>query len=178
MSKAGPQLDFPLWTFSLEVYAQQGVQQECLALQDEFGVDVNLLLFFSYAGAVEGIRLGEREIAEASQFVSDWHGEVVRGLRAVRRSLKTVAAQTPLAEPASILRTYVQAAELEAERIEQTMLWVWLRSRHAEKGRGFNADALAANIGLFLEFNGVRAADPVPSLTRAARSAAQRNVGL
>ncbi len=178
MSKTRPQLESPLWTFSLEVYAQQGVQQECLALQDEFGVDVNLLLFFCYVGAIEGIRLGEREIAEASQAVSDWRGEVVRGLRDVRRSLKTIAAQTPIAEPAKALRINVKAAELEAERIEQAILWAWLRSRHAEARGLFEENSLAANTGLFLALNGVHAADPIPALISAARSAAQRSAGL
>lgn len=33
------------WQFSLSVYGQTGVESACLALQDKFGVNVNLALF-------------------------------------------------------------------------------------------------------------------------------------
>jgi uncharacterized protein (TIGR02444 family) len=33
------------WDFSLKVYAAAGVADECILLQDRFGIDVNLLLF-------------------------------------------------------------------------------------------------------------------------------------
>src|SRR6202000_1576818 len=45
------------WTFSLAVYADPAVQRECLALQDDHGVDVNLLLFCAFVGAVHGVAL-------------------------------------------------------------------------------------------------------------------------
>ena len=34
----------PFWRFSLRVYRAAGVQQACLALQEDCGADVNLLL--------------------------------------------------------------------------------------------------------------------------------------
>ena len=36
------------WGFSLRIYARQDVPQACLALQDEGGADVNLVLFLLY----------------------------------------------------------------------------------------------------------------------------------
>src|SRR3974377_2548240 len=44
-----------LWNFSLAAYANKAVQDECLALQDEFGLDVNLILSCSYLGPVLGV---------------------------------------------------------------------------------------------------------------------------
>ena len=35
----------PFWRFSLQFYRQPGVADACIALQEEAGVDVNLLLF-------------------------------------------------------------------------------------------------------------------------------------
>ncbi|KFC50074.1 hypothetical protein DK37_21675, partial [Halomonas sp. SUBG004] len=35
----------PLWDFALALYARPGVEQACLTLQDEAGVDVCELLF-------------------------------------------------------------------------------------------------------------------------------------
>jgi uncharacterized protein (TIGR02444 family) len=43
-----------LWSFSLAVYSDGSVQQECLNLQDQYGIDVNVLLFCAYAGVIHG----------------------------------------------------------------------------------------------------------------------------
>ncbi len=39
------------WDFSLAIYRQPGVPEECLALQERLGADVNLLLLCAYLGA-------------------------------------------------------------------------------------------------------------------------------
>src|SRR3974377_2490761 len=54
-----------LWNFSLAAYANKAVQDECLALQDEFGLDVNLILLCSYLGAVHGVTLTAEATAPA-----------------------------------------------------------------------------------------------------------------
>ena len=53
-------MDLPssrFWDFSLEIYAKPGVAQACLALQDECGADVNLLLFCCWAGPLDEIAM-------------------------------------------------------------------------------------------------------------------------
>lgn len=115
-----------LWTFSLTVYATPAVQKECLDLQDEYGVDVNLLLFCAFVGAVHGAVLSEQAMKAAAGVVDEWHNTVVRPLRQVRRTLKPLANETsPVSAPAAHLRTGVKALELDAERIEQTLLERW-----------------------------------------------------
>jgi len=42
----------PFWDFSLAVYRRPGVAAACLRLQDEAGVDVNLLLYFCWLATV------------------------------------------------------------------------------------------------------------------------------
>ena len=59
-------MDSPLWRFSLAVYADATVRQECLELQDEYGVDINLVLFCAFAGAVHGVVLSDRVMREAA----------------------------------------------------------------------------------------------------------------
>ncbi len=34
----------PFWDYSLGIYRKPGVADACIALQDEFGLDVNMLL--------------------------------------------------------------------------------------------------------------------------------------
>ena len=104
-------LDTPLWAFSLAVYGGDGVADECLALQERLGLDVNILLFAAYIGAVEGVRLEVSDIAAANAEVAHWQADIVRPLRHARRALKPMSAEG--------LRAQVKAAELEAEKIEQ-----------------------------------------------------------
>ena len=39
------------WAFSLKVYAEQAVADICLDLQDQFGADVNVVLFMLWSAA-------------------------------------------------------------------------------------------------------------------------------
>ena len=51
------------WTFSLNVYAEQEVADVCLNLQDQFDVDVNVLLFMLWS-ADQGRRISLQEIRD------------------------------------------------------------------------------------------------------------------
>jgi uncharacterized protein (TIGR02444 family) len=147
------------WTFSLAVYADAAVQQECLALQDDHGVDVNLLLFCAFVGAVHGVILSERATRDAADVVGIWQKDVVGALRLARRALKPFAGETESRDmPAADLRARVKNAELDAERIEQAMLEHWAAAHigahvgswpHAEP-----ADAVVQNIRTLLAVAG------------------------
>lgn len=152
-------LNTPLWAFSLAVYGRDGVADECLELQERLSLDVNLLLFAAYCGAVEGVRLEPQDIAAAGAVVADWHGEIVRALRRARRALKPASADAdnPLRGDSAVLRTRVKAAELEAEKIEQAMLWQWSQPRLADRPRTDRDQALAANLRGVLQFYGMAA---------------------
>jgi uncharacterized protein (TIGR02444 family) len=158
-------LDTPLWAFSLAVYGADGVGPECLDLQERFGVDVNLLLFAAYAGARKGVQLDASDIAAAAAAVSAWHGEIVRALRDARHGLKpsSLDASNPLKAAATILRTKVKAAELEAEKIEQAMLWLWSQRHLAGRTRSDAAVALAANLHALLVHFGASAELAAPT---------------
>ncbi len=144
--------DTPFWRFSLAVYAADGVADECLELQESLGLDVNLLLFAAFAGAVEGIRLDAQDIAAAAALVEDWHADIVRTLRAVRRTLKPMSLdeKDPLQGSAAALRAQVKAAELDAEKIEQTMLWQWSWRQLDARNRIARDAALTANLHALL----------------------------
>ena len=86
MPENTPELETPFWAFSLAVYAADGVAGECLGLQERLGLDVNLLLFAAYSGAVEGVRLEPQDVASAHDAVAEWHAEIVRPMRTARRA--------------------------------------------------------------------------------------------
>jgi uncharacterized protein (TIGR02444 family) len=144
-----------LWTFSLAVYADAAVQQECLALQDDHGVDVNLLLFCAFVGAVHGVILSERATRDAADVVGIWQKNVVRALRMARRALKPFAGEAGSHEaPAADLRARVKNAELDAERIEQAMLEHWAAPHIGSWPHAEPADAVTQNIRTLLAIAG------------------------
>lgn len=123
MTEAGS----PFWRFSLEFYRRPGVAEACLALQDEAGVDVNLLLFLLWQASL-GRRWSEWDVASLDGVVRPWREMAVLPLRAVRRALKTPPA-VPGAAQAERFRDRVKAVELEAERLQQEALFGWAEAR-------------------------------------------------
>ncbi len=107
----------PFWTFSLALYARPGVSAACLALQDEAGADVNLVLYLLW-NAATGRRLDMADIASADAALACWRTDVIAPLRAVRRATKA-----ELLPAAAAFHTSVKALELEAERLAQAALF-------------------------------------------------------
>jgi uncharacterized protein (TIGR02444 family) len=145
----------PFWNFSITVYRASAVQDECLSLQDQFGLDVNLVLLCAFLGAVHGVTLTSDDIASVRQEVGQWHEQIVRPLRAARRHLKTIKLQDADAASAADLRRQVKAAELESERIEQILLERWADTRLATWPRGKLREAVVANLQTLLAAYGV-----------------------
>lgn len=112
----------PLWTFSLGVYGKPGVAPACLVLQERYRLDINLLLFAAWAGAAHGHVLSDAEWGRAYATVGAWHAEMVRGLRSLRTRLKDGPPPAPGPQTEG-LRSLVKKSELDAERIEQDLLY-------------------------------------------------------
>ena len=140
-----------LWRFSLEVYRRPGVANACIALQDEHGVDVNVLLCLLWLAAA-GRRVSPAEVRAIDAGVAQWRDAVVVPLRALRRGLRT---PPPLSDPGATeaLRERVKAVELEAERLEQEELQAL--STSAPLGlAGDAAGAAAGNVAAYQEMLG------------------------
>jgi uncharacterized protein (TIGR02444 family) len=142
----------PFWDFSLALYAKPGVAAACLGLQERHGADVNLLMFCLWLGA-ERRRLDAAAMAAVAEAAGEWHATVVRGLRAIRKRLKTPigGADTELA---AALRARVQAIEIDAEHIEQLLLAAMAPA--APPGAGSALDCGATNCALYMARLGAR----------------------
>src|SRR6266571_7498544 len=77
----------PFWRFSLRLYRAPGVADACIALQEEAGVDVNLLLFLLWQ-ATQRRKYSPAEVAALEGRIGPWRETTVIPLRAVRRALK------------------------------------------------------------------------------------------
>jgi uncharacterized protein (TIGR02444 family) len=118
-SAAAPD-DSPFWHFSLALYGRPDVPEACLRLQDECRADVNVMLYLLFL-ARSGRRIDTPDIARIEALASTWRDEIVRPLRAVRRSLKSPPEHFR-DDATQALRTAVKRIELEAERLQQRAL--------------------------------------------------------
>lgn len=108
------------WEFSLRIYSRPAVPPACLALQDEGGADVNLVLFLLYLADC-GRMLDDAAVASLDLATRDWREQVVKPLRGVRRLLKDDIGAFG-ADATAPLRTDVKRIELAAEKLQQFTL--------------------------------------------------------
>src|SRR5215475_11310194 len=111
----------PFWTFSLGYYRGAGVSEACLELQDNCGVDVNVVLFLLWM-ASQKRTLAAADVKALADEVRPWQVDVIGPIRALRRKLKTDA---PLLDKGSaeLFRTKIKAVELESERLQQQAMY-------------------------------------------------------
>ena len=163
-----PREESPFWRFSLRFYSRPRVAAACLALQDEAGADVNLMLFLLFLAEHKRQATGE-DIARLDGAVRSWRDRVVKPLRELRRVLKTGIGEIPISV-SETFRGQIKRLELESERIEQHVLEGFelaslgvstaSRERIAEANLavygehlgGFPAPALATILAAFGEF--------------------------
>ncbi|MCF8482549.1 MAG: TIGR02444 family protein [Rhodospirillum sp.] len=132
-----------LWRFAVALHARSGVETACLALQDEAGVDVPLLLFAAWAASHRGATVDRSLLEALDQRIGPWRESVIRPLRTVRRTMKS--SQPPhrdLDKAAAELRSRIKTVELEAERLSLDALA--LHAKLPPGQTGTRASVLAA----------------------------------
>ena len=100
-----------LWSWAVPAYGRPGVAAAALALQDDHGQCVPLLLWAAFARPAH-----PELIARAVSLARTWEDAAILPLRAARRGLKSDLPGPP-ADAREALRTQVKAAELESERL-------------------------------------------------------------
>ncbi|MFT5133339.1 MAG: hypothetical protein ACI9SC_001810 [Gammaproteobacteria bacterium] len=111
------------WDYSVRTYRKDNVPEACLSLQDERGVDVNMLLYCCWFGLTRGSQQLE-SFQEVFDFSENWALSVVRPLRHVRTWMKLEGCPDPRipGESCLELRNKVKGLELTAEKIQQDVL--------------------------------------------------------
>jgi len=142
-----PSQGSPFWRFSLQLYRQPGVADACIALQEESGVDVNLLMFLLW-NATRRRTFTSDQVDWIESKISAWRESAVIPLRDVRRALKVPTLLVPAAT-AEAFRTKIKAVELEAERLQQEAMYDL--EPHVPPGEEAPsaADAASANIAAY-----------------------------
>jgi uncharacterized protein (TIGR02444 family) len=102
------------WQFSLITYSVSGVERLLLRLQNEFGADINMLLFCYWLGLQQKIPTPEQWV-ELQKLTVEWQKESILPLRSVRQFLKQRSGMADF-------RRNIQTVEIEAERLQQEMM--------------------------------------------------------
>jgi uncharacterized protein (TIGR02444 family) len=142
------------WHFSHAFYALPGVAGALLALQDDGGFDVNLILYGLWLGHSGHGRLDRDGFDAAERAILGLRSAIVAPLRQLRRQLKE-----PLEADVRRLRAAIGELELMAERAVQERLAV--RAGAVDRTAGSTerrADA-AANLVLYLGPDGAAGAE-------------------
>lgn len=142
-------LDNPFWQFSITVYASEPVRDVCLQSQDRHGVDVNLLLLCCWLGFA-GVRLDGKGLRRLDLLVDGWRKEVIAPIRTLRRRLAdAIGPMGPhLTQP---LRQDVKDVELQAERIQQALLFRALENLPGRDARNAERSGVARiNLTVYL----------------------------
>jgi uncharacterized protein (TIGR02444 family) len=111
------------WAFSVRIYGKPDVPPACLDLQNDYGLDVNLLLYCCWLGT-HGVKLDTATLERALAFTNPWAEHVVRPLRQARTWMKRDGSARGQLPPDAYteLRESIKAIELEAERLQQLAL--------------------------------------------------------
>lgn len=99
------ELDNDLWRFAINFYTKPYVAEFLLHLQDEYLLDVNIILLMLYLEQ-QGVVINETHIAQLLEKTASWRQSVAK-MRETRREIKTLDADL-----------YQQAKQLELD-IEQ-----------------------------------------------------------
>lgn len=105
----------PFWDYSAAVYSLDGVADICIALQDDIGLDVNVLLYAAWLASLNR-RLTPSHLGAVDAEVAHWRERVVQPLRSLRRELGDYPS-------AAEIREDIKAVELRAEQQQQDMMY-------------------------------------------------------
>jgi len=137
----------PFWRFSLGFYRVPGVAEACIRLQDEAGVDVNVLFFLLWQASLARAFTRD-DVAGVEARIAPWREQVVVPLRAIRRQIKTPPPAIE-AGTAEAYRTKVKGLELEAERLQQEALFALAQAGEFGAPATSREEAAKANVAAY-----------------------------
>lgn len=109
-------LDNSFWQFSLKQWKSTSLQQQLLNLQNEQGYRVNILLLSIWLSFErKDIRPHLQNILDKTR---EWHDQIVTPIRQARQAIPA-----KLPSPNNALKSQLQNCELQAEQIEQALLF-------------------------------------------------------
>tara|TARA_Y100000588_G_scaffold307576_1_gene331800 strand:- start:78 stop:623 length:546 start_codon:yes stop_codon:yes gene_type:complete len=121
------------WQFSLAYYQHSNSAETLLRLQNNYGLDINLILFALWVGSIESTALLRDHFQTLDSSITNWRDNIIQPLRKLRQTAK---AQTALFSNFSDnFLNMTSDIELEAERVCQALLCQeYLKLKDLSKG--------------------------------------------
>lgn len=101
--------------FTRRLYSSEGVEPRLIALQDEYNLNITLLLFVAWVNR-DGNAVTRADINELWCGLMAWDSDVIKPLRAVRRRMKS-RPDLAFGPTSDALRARVKACEIDGELI-------------------------------------------------------------
>lgn len=157
------------WEYSSSLYAEPGVAEYCIDMQDRYGALVNLMLFCCWVGSRQ-IELDKSAIKQAEQSIADFNAAVTSQIRRRRRELSRTV--DGMDESGVDAKRILLEAELNAERDEHQKLLDWFSDAVLPgPPEGWSANKLImANLRCYLDSCNIARAIPSPLLDAALKN--------
>jgi uncharacterized protein (TIGR02444 family) len=155
----------PFWRFSVKFYGEPHVAPACIDLQDQAGVDVNLLFFLLW-NASQGRAFDAAQVAELDRSFGAWRDLAVIPLRTLRRALKEPP-PVMSSDQAEAFRTRIKAVELEAERLQQEAMYAIAQDGALGSPAASKTDAAEASVAAYQAHLGRFPAEPLETVLAA-----------
>ena len=162
-----PNEPIKFWTFSLQLYDQDGAAAACLELQDAYKLDVNLVLFCFWHGSAYGEADHEllQKVIEVSR---EWRSYVVQPLRSARTWMKINPSPSNQFDN---LRDRIKADELMAEKFQQEKIANLTFEFNSDRQCLLGFDDISKNVDSLLHAIAIERDDKITSRLDILRSA-------
>ena len=151
------------WDFSVRTYRTDGVPDACLSLQNDYGADVNMLLYCCWVGAYTG-QFDPELFAKGSAFSTLWADHVVVPLRSTRTWMKQTGCDTESVptDACMQLREEIKSVEFAAEKMQQQVLesMVSIDQSWSDTPEQILEEVIA-NLNLYAAYAGIKTCDDV-----------------
>ncbi len=107
----------PFWNFSVKIYRYRVVEDSLIRLQNERGLNVNVILFCVWYGLIDQGRLSKAQLKLVLSSIQPWHERIVLPLRRLRQQIEIKGV-----EPWITIRKQVLENEIASEHVEQLLL--------------------------------------------------------
>ncbi len=135
------------WDYSAQLYKKEDVKKHCLLLQENLGLDVNMILLLCWLAEMGFGQLDVRVLTTIFKMSDNWQREILNPLRLVRRQINGIAGQ-------EILKVYksLKISELVAEKAEQAVLIQTLDGKFIPKSTDSAHNHLIRNVEIYFSF--------------------------
>ena len=146
------------WDFSVRTYRTDGVPDACLSLQNDYGADVNMLLYCCWIGACIG-QFDRDLFTRASAFSTLWADRVVAPLRSARTWMKHTGCDTESVptDACMQLREEIKSVEFAAEKMQQQVLESMVSIDQSRNDTPEQIlEGVIANLNLYAAYAGIK----------------------